>query len=118
MSFPATFAHDTQDGFILGRPARVPAITGRPQSPALATEPVLALPFTEDDAHHFRKPVLAVLGTASPALFAERHKLLQWPNAEPLDLPSLTHLLRAQDPAAVADRLTGFFARHPIPELP
>jgi hypothetical protein len=28
---------------------------------------------------------------------------------------SLTHLLHAQNPAAVADGLTGFFARHPIP---
>jgi hypothetical protein len=39
-------------------------------------------------------------------MFAERHKLLlQWlPNAEPLDLPGLTHLLlpRAK-PAAVAE---------------
>ena len=75
-------------------------------------------PFTEDDAHRIPQPVLAVLGTASPALFAERQKLLlHWlPNAEPLDLPGLTHLLHAQDPAAVADGLTRFFARHPIPE--
>jgi pimeloyl-ACP methyl ester carboxylesterase len=77
-------------------------------------------PFTEDDARRIRQPALAVLGTASPAIFAERHKLLlHWlPNAEPLDLPGLTHLLHAQDPAAVADGLTGFFARHPIPEPP
>jgi len=49
---------------------------------------------------------------------AERQKLLlHWlPNAEPLDLPGLTHLLQAQDPAAVAGGLAGFFARHPIPE--
>jgi hypothetical protein len=33
-------------------------------------------------------------------MFAERQKLLlHWlPNAEPLDLPGLTHLLHAQDP--------------------
>jgi hypothetical protein len=51
-------------------------------------------------------------------MFAERQKLLlHWlPSAEPLDLPGLTHLLHAQDPAAVADGLTGFLARHPIPE--
>ena len=74
--------------------------------------------FTEDDAHRIQPPALAVLGTASPAMFAERQKLLlRWlPNAEPLDLPGLTHLLHAQDPAAVAGGLTGFFARHPIPE--
>ena len=77
-------------------------------------------PFTEDDARRIRQPALAVLGTASPAIFAERHKLLlHWlPNAEPLDLPGLTHLLHAQDPAAVADGLTGFLTRHPIPEPP
>jgi pimeloyl-ACP methyl ester carboxylesterase len=75
-------------------------------------------PFTEDDAHRIQQLVLAVLGTASPAMFAERQKLLlQWlPNAEPLDLPGLTHLLHAQDPATVAGGLVGFFARHPIPE--
>jgi pimeloyl-ACP methyl ester carboxylesterase len=77
-------------------------------------------PFTEDDARRIQQPALAVLGTASPAMFAERQKLLlHWlPNAEPLDLPGLTHLLHAQDPAAVADGLTGFFARHPIPQTP
>ena len=75
-------------------------------------------PFTEDDARRIRQPALAVRGTASPAIFAERHKLLlHWlPNAEPLDLPGLTHLLHAQDPAVVADGLASFFARHPIPE--
>ena len=73
-------------------------------------------PFTEDDARRIQKPALAVQGTARPAIFAERQKLLlHWlPNAEPLDLPGLTHLLHAQNPAAVADGLTGFFARHPI----
>jgi len=51
-------------------------------------------------------------------MFAERQKLLlQWlPNAESLDPPGLTHLLHAQDPAAAADGLTGFFTRHPISE--
>jgi pimeloyl-ACP methyl ester carboxylesterase len=77
-------------------------------------------PFTPDDARRIQQPALAVLGTASPSIFAERQKLLlHWlPNAESLDLPGLTHLLHAQDPAAVANGLTGFFARHPIPEPP
>jgi pimeloyl-ACP methyl ester carboxylesterase len=75
-------------------------------------------PFTENDARRIRQPALAVLGTAGPPIFAERQKLLlHWlSNAELLDLPGLTHLLHAQDPAAVAGGLTGFFARHPIPE--
>ena len=77
-------------------------------------------PFTEDDARRIQQPALVVQGTASPPIFAARQKLLlQWlPDAEPLDLPGLTHLLHAQDPAAVADGLTGFFARHPIPKTP
>jgi len=77
-------------------------------------------PFTEDDARRIPQPALAVLGTASPAMFAERQKLLlQWlPNAEPLDLPGLTHLLHIQDPTVIAGALTGFFARHPIPQPP
>ena len=88
---------------------------------AFFTQEITALqqwPFTEDDAHRIQPPALAVLGTASPAMFADRQKLLlRWlPNAEPLDLPGLTHLLHAQDPAAVVGGLTGFFARHPIPE--
>ena len=51
-------------------------------------------------------------------LFAQRQKLLlQWlPNAEPVELPGLTHLLHGQDPAAVAGELSRFFARHPISE--
>lgn len=72
-------------------------------------------PFTEADAHRIHQPALAVQGTASPPIFAARQKLLlRWlPNAEPLDLPGLTHLLHAQDPGAVASGLARFFARHP-----
>ena len=77
-------------------------------------------PFTQDDARRIQQPALTVLGTASPPTFAERHKLLlQWlPNAEPLNLPGLTHLLHGQNPTTVAEGLAGFFARHPIPESP
>jgi len=90
---------------------------------AFFTQEIPALhqwPFTEDDARRIQQPTLAVLGTASPAMFAERQKLLrQWlPNTEPLDLPGLTHLLHGQNPSAVAEGLAGFFARHPIPEGP
>ena len=60
---------------------------------------------------------LAVLGTASPPMFAERQRLLlQWlPKAEPLELPGLTHLLHGQNPTLVAKGLAGFTC-HPIPE--
>jgi pimeloyl-ACP methyl ester carboxylesterase len=58
-------------------------------------------PFTEDDAHRIQQPTLAVLGTASPPIFAERQKLLlQWlPNAEPLDLPGLPTCCTGRIPA-------------------
>jgi len=77
-------------------------------------------PFTEDDAHRIQQPVLLVLGTASPAMFAERQKLLlHWlPNAEPLDLPGLTHLLHAQDPRRRRRRTNRLLRRHPIPGPP
>ena len=54
------------------------------------------------------------IATATRASFLAVFTARQLPNAEPLDLPGLTHLLHAQNPAAVADGLTGFFARHPI----
>ncbi len=78
---------------------------------------LLQWPFTEDDAKRIRQPALAVIGTASPPIFAERHELLlQWlPNAEALSLPGLTHLLHAQEPVTVARGLADFFARHPMP---
>lgn len=90
---------------------------------AFFTQEIPALqqwPFTQDDARRIQQPALAVLGTASPPMFAEQHKLLlQWlPNAESLSLPGLTHLLHGQNPTTVAEGLAGFFARHPIPESP
>jgi pimeloyl-ACP methyl ester carboxylesterase len=74
--------------------------------------------FTTDEARRVPQPTLVVRGTASQALFAEPHDLLvQWlPNAEPLKLPGLTHLLHGQDPVVVAEALSGFFARHPVSE--
>ena len=74
--------------------------------------------FTQHDARRIHQPALAVLGTASPPMFAERQRLLlQWlPKAEPLELPDLTHLLHGQNPTLVAKGLAGFFTCRPIPE--
>jgi hypothetical protein len=48
-------------------------------------------------------------------MFAER-QLLRWlPSAGPLGLSGLTHLLHAQDAAAVAAGLVAFLARHLCP---
>jgi pimeloyl-ACP methyl ester carboxylesterase len=71
--------------------------------------------FTEDDARRITQPVLVVLGANSTATFPERRDLLlSWlPNAEPLDVPGARHLLHVERPAAVAEGLARFFARHP-----
>ena len=92
-----------------GRQHRRVLHPGNTRPPAVAVHQKRRAPHPE--------PVLAVLGTASPPMFAERQKLLlHWlSNAEPLDLPGLTHLLHAQDAAAVAGGLTRFFARHRYP---
>jgi pimeloyl-ACP methyl ester carboxylesterase len=37
------------------------------------------------------------------------------PSAEGVVLPGATHLLHVEQPRAVADALTAFFARHPVP---
>ena len=60
--------------------------------------------------------MLLLLGGRSTPTFPERRELLlSWlPNAEPCDLPDVRHLLHVERPAAVAEALAGFFARHPL----
>jgi 3-oxoadipate enol-lactonase len=72
--------------------------------------------FTEDDARRITAPVLLLLGGRSTPTFPERRELLlSWlPNAEPCDLPDVRHLLHVERPAAVAEAMAGFFARHPL----
>jgi pimeloyl-ACP methyl ester carboxylesterase len=72
--------------------------------------------FTEDDARRIDQPVLLVLGETSTPTFPERRELLlSWlPNAEPCDIADTRHLLHVEHPAAVAEALAGFFARHPL----
>lgn len=71
---------------------------------------------TEADARRITQPVLLVLGENSTATFPERRDLLlSWlPNAEPVDVADARHLLHVERPAAVAEALAGFFARHPL----
>ena len=73
-------------------------------------------PFGEDEARRISQPVLLVLGENSTPTFPERRDLLlAWlPNAEPVDLPDARHLLHVERPAAVAEALVRFFARHPL----
>src|SRR5262245_29041526 len=71
--------------------------------------------FTEDDANRITQPVMLMLGEHSTPTFPERRELLiSWlPNAEPFDLADARHLLHVERPAAVAEALAAFFARHP-----
>jgi 3-oxoadipate enol-lactonase len=72
--------------------------------------------FSEDDARRITAPVLLVLGEQTTLTFPERRDvLLTWlPNAEPVDLPDVCHLLHVERPAVVAEALAEFFARHPL----
>jgi pimeloyl-ACP methyl ester carboxylesterase len=72
--------------------------------------------FTQEDAARVTQPALAVLGENTAPTFPERRELLlAWlPNVEPFDLPDASHLLHAENPRALAERLAAFCARHPL----
>jgi pimeloyl-ACP methyl ester carboxylesterase len=75
--------------------------------------------FRRDDARRITQPVLAVIGEKSkeqsPIWEARQNMLVTWlPNAEGFVLPGATHLLYLENPRAMAERLAGFFARHPV----
>lgn len=75
--------------------------------------------FGEAEARRITQPVLVVLGEKSIALhprFAETYRLLlDWmPNAEDIVLPDAAHFLQIENPAAMAEALTAFYARHPL----
>lgn len=72
--------------------------------------------FGSTEAASIRQPVLSVLGTHSNQFMKEGRALLHawFPQTEDCDVPT-THLLQMQDPKGVAQGLTGFFSRHPMP---
>jgi pimeloyl-ACP methyl ester carboxylesterase len=75
--------------------------------------------FAKEDAARITQPVLAIVGARSlemSAVWQQRQRLLlAWlPKAEGLVLPDTSHLLHVQNPRAVADALSSFFARHPM----
>jgi pimeloyl-ACP methyl ester carboxylesterase len=79
--------------------------------------------FTQAEAGRITQPVLAVLGADSHTLWpgwVEVHQLVQtWlPQAETFVLQGATHGLQIIDPKGMAEGLTSFFARHPLPERP
>jgi pimeloyl-ACP methyl ester carboxylesterase len=72
--------------------------------------------FGPSDAERVTQPVLNVLGAESASRFAEGSELVQswFPRAERLSVPDTGHLLMVQNPTALGQGLTDFFARHPI----
>jgi pimeloyl-ACP methyl ester carboxylesterase len=72
--------------------------------------------FGPSEAARITQPVLNVLGAASVPRFVEGSELVQswFPWAERLSVPEAGHLLMVQNPAALAQGLKEFFARHPI----
>ena len=72
--------------------------------------------FGADDARRITQPVLNVLGENTVPRFIEASRLVQqwFPDAERFVLPGASHLLMVQNPQAMGDRLTEFYARHPI----
>jgi pimeloyl-ACP methyl ester carboxylesterase len=75
---------------------------------------------SREEARRIDQPVLAVLGSESAKDWAgwpEVHaRVLAWlPQAEPFVLAGANHALEEMDPRGVAEALSAFFARHPIP---
>jgi pimeloyl-ACP methyl ester carboxylesterase len=71
--------------------------------------------FGPADAACISQPVLNVVGAETAPRFVEASELIQswFPQAERLLVPSAGHLLMVQNPIAVAEGLSAFFARHP-----
>ncbi|HSB85832.1 MAG TPA: alpha/beta hydrolase [Ilumatobacteraceae bacterium] len=72
--------------------------------------------FGPDEARCVNQPVLNVLGTQSVSRFVEGSQLVRtwFPDAEQLSVPDAGHLMMVQNPAAVAQGLIDFYARHPL----
>jgi pimeloyl-ACP methyl ester carboxylesterase len=72
--------------------------------------------FTEKEAARITQPVLNMTGVDTRAYFREIYETLQkWlPQAENVVLPDANHCVLQMNPAGAAERLAGFFERHPI----
>jgi pimeloyl-ACP methyl ester carboxylesterase len=72
--------------------------------------------FGPEEAAKIQQPVLYLLGSESPPVFAESQALLgSWlPRLEPDLLPGANHLMQMRHPAEAAARLVAFLKRHPL----
>jgi len=74
--------------------------------------------FGPEEAAQIHQPVLYLLGTESPPLFAESQELLgSWLARIEADvLPGANHLMQMRHPTEAAARLVAFLKRHPLAE--
>jgi 3-oxoadipate enol-lactonase len=72
--------------------------------------------FTAADAPRVRTPALSLLGAQSHPLFQESHAFLlaRVPGVEGGVIPRATHFLQLEEPAAVAEAIAAFAAKHPL----
>jgi pimeloyl-ACP methyl ester carboxylesterase len=77
---------------------------------------VLEWRFGPEEAAKIQQPVLYLLGSESPPVFAESQALLgSWlPRMEQDLLPGANHLMQMRHPAEAAARLVAFLNRHPL----
>ena len=71
--------------------------------------------FGPDDASRVDRPILNVLGAESAARFVQAAEIIQtlFPQASRFVLPGAGHLLMAQNPAGIAERLDEFWRHRP-----
>jgi pimeloyl-ACP methyl ester carboxylesterase len=72
--------------------------------------------FTREDAARITQPVLNMRGALTGSGFQEVYEALQrcLPHAENFVLPDASHTMLVMNPRGAAERLTSFFASHPI----
>jgi pimeloyl-ACP methyl ester carboxylesterase len=81
---------------------------------------IFALPawtFTREDAARITQPVLNMVGVDTRPYFREAYETIRtWlPQAENFELPDANHCMLQMNPKGAAERLAGFFSRHPMP---
>lgn len=76
--------------------------------------------FGPAEAKRITQPTLAVVGAKTGPTHRQRwERLREWlPHAEAFTLPAAGHLLYVENPAAMAQGLADFLARHPLREGP
>ena len=99
------------------RAAQIGLVLGGAVGAVLGVVAAVFFPIVGDSPQWGMAGVLAVLGAKSGPMFVEGHALVrQWiPQSEAFVLPGATHTLQMENPRGLAEALTGFFARHPLP---